>query len=164
MRLVYVLCSWGHQTVHQVTASIGSKQELMKNSFGICTIKVQIRHLRISIQLACLSKRCHFSTDEVKATSNGRSCFIHLVYRNLWFKCKIYLAGQHLNNNQWRWRQRQEKQNRNREANKSLEEKAKYFFIRLDCNTLGDILVEKKLLEGQKMAEDARRLLSRRNK
>ena len=32
---------------------IGSKQELIENSFDICTIKVQIRHLCISIYLAC---------------------------------------------------------------------------------------------------------------
>ena len=35
--------------VHQVMTSIGSKQKLIENSFDICTIKVHIWHLCISI-------------------------------------------------------------------------------------------------------------------
>ena len=36
------MCSWGYQWVQKVTTSIGSKQELIENSFDICTTKFKL--------------------------------------------------------------------------------------------------------------------------
>ena len=36
------MCSWGHQGVHKVTTSIGSKQELIENSFDISPTKFKL--------------------------------------------------------------------------------------------------------------------------
>ena len=44
-----VVCTVSHQRVQKVMTSIGSKRELIENSFDICAMKVEIRHLCISI-------------------------------------------------------------------------------------------------------------------
>ena len=39
---MFVLCSWGPQMVGKVMTSKGSKRELIKNSFDICTTKFKL--------------------------------------------------------------------------------------------------------------------------
>ena len=80
----YVLYSWGHQRVHKVTTSIGSKQELIEKFLWHLYNKVQIRHLCISMPVKPIDVDTLLMRGRPQATtSRGNPCFIYLIYRNL---------------------------------------------------------------------------------
>ena len=73
-----------HRRVHKVITSIGSKQELIENSFDICTTKLKLDIYAFLytwpvnlIDVVTLLKRG-------RPQAGGRPCFFYLVYRNLW--------------------------------------------------------------------------------
>ena len=62
--------------------SIGSKQELIENSFDICTTKFKLDIF--AFLYSCPVNPIDVITLLMRAPSRGRQCFIYLVYRNLW--------------------------------------------------------------------------------